>query len=204
MSVQCGQIRRYQKWPDVPDPDTWVRINVCSSNPGEFGKLSPFRVKGPTIDGIDIQNIENMWQQSKVYPEEVDSVTGQPTEAFFRRRNEVWASPKALRHVMLGKTSMRGKRFAYVYWDGQHYDYVKGRQEIYVKHYVRQVTRLKAWADLKKLHDQGKNILILGYDGRAFQDLDQEWNRPNLPFGHELVLCAMLLGRIDLETGEWV
>ncbi len=53
--------------------------------------------------------------------------------------------------------------------------------------------------------DEGKNIQIIGYDGRVFKDLFSEIEDTSKPFGHELVLCGLLRKELvwDWKIGKY-
>ena len=204
--VACGRIQRGHNWPEK---DGFERINVCSSAQGWSKAFSPFvlgPIEVPTGTGtkrLIARKFENLWQQSKVYPSEVGQ-NGEPTDAFFARRNKAWDSSQGMRYVKIKGKSMKGQRFEYIWWQGKHLSYLEGRREIYMRYYVKEVQKTGAWEKLKKMHDSGENLLIVGFDGRDFGDsLEQAFKDETKPFGHELVLCGMLTGAIDLKTGDF-
>ena len=90
---------------------------------------------------------------------------------------------------------------AFSLWQGQRLGYVEARKAIYVPLYKRYAAEAKEFKALQGLLDQGYNIHILGYDGFSV-DMTESGMRsalddPSRPFGHELVVAAML-ARIDL------
>jgi len=149
-------------------------------------------------DGVECKLMENLWQFSKVFPSEVDAKTGDPLPKFFERRKVMFAASKGKRH------KMKGQKPAYSYWQGHRWSYLEARRELYLPVYVEYVQKTDGWRQLLTLHKRGVNLLILGYDGRAYTDLDAEFANGAASFGHELILCAMLQGKIDLVKCRWI
>jgi hypothetical protein len=198
--VASGRIRRCKPWPEVPEdsPVHWERINVCSSGSPLFKQLSPMLLGPVEKDGLVANRMENLWQFSKVFPSEVDAKTGEPLPKFFTRRQLAFAMEKGKRH------KIKGQKPAYCYWQGHHWSYLEARRELYLPVYVEYVQKTAAWKELYSRHKRGVGLLLLGYDGRAYTDLEKEFLNEAAPFGHELVLCAMLEGKIDLEKCRWI
>ncbi|KAA3618523.1 MAG: hypothetical protein D8M58_21305 [Calditrichaeota bacterium] len=170
----------------------YKNIDVTSGGPARFKGLSPMLL-GPTSSTPQAQNMENLWQFSKVFKGEIDQ-DGQPTEAFFDRRNKGFADTVAHRRVKSNEL------YLFHYWRGRKLNYTEAREEIYVKNYSELVRESQVYKELLALLDEGMNLQIIGYDGRDYdatlnQDGKQlnKWLRDlSRPFGHELVLAGLL------------
>lgn len=188
--IACGQLIRTKPHPSLLG---YTAINVCSSSTPFYRELSPMKLGPITAGGLTAQNLENLWQFSKVYEEEVDE-KGDPLPIFFKRLQRGCDAEKGKRRKIKGTV-------LYTYWEDEKLTYLEARKRIYVPLYVKYVQQTGAW---RALSNMPGSILINGYDGRPYKDLRKEYDRVDKPFGHELVLCAMLEGKLDLETGEWV
>lgn len=220
---------RSKKWPII---EGYHNVNVCS-NGTTYKVLSPMLI-GPfeVIEekvvmedypkGIHpgfeecgeyqcatAMNLENYWQGSKIF--NVDVVNGEIEKTFFERRAKMMADPKPHRRAL-------PKKVAYPvasYFNGQILTYVAARI-YYITYYERLVRKKKEYQQLKERVSLA-GIQILGFDGRdplsgkdygenpiTYEILEREMYNPKLPFGHELVLCGMLLGmrpwkKFDME-----
>jgi hypothetical protein len=191
-------------WPLIPG---FKNVNVCSGAAGIYKELSPMKL-GPicisdnwTCGKINVKNIENLWQYSKVWPgEEIEDF---PTTEFFERRKRGWADIKGHRHVKKG-TGSNPNIPLYSFWKGEKLSYVEARKRIYCPIYSQLVVNTTAYRRLDNLLDKGYNIQILGYDGYDFinegKTLKMCVDDASRPFGHELVLAALLRNE---EEGLW-
>jgi hypothetical protein len=165
-------------------------------------------------NSIKVIRFENMWQHCKIWgldeldiqyftsrklqfdpknDEHLDHI--KPSALFYQRRRKGWASDKGKRRVAHmkhygGKTA----RPLFSFWKGKFYRYIESRMEIYCPVYEQLARNTKAYKDLEKKVSSGKNVLIVGYDGYDLgnKTLQQCIDDPSRPFGHELVLVAML------------
>jgi len=127
---------------------------------------------------------------SKVFPGDEDAETKLPTREWFERRKQGWTDEKPHRHVQ------KGVKPLYSFYKGQKLNYVESRKTLYCPMYENLVRKTKPYQALEKLVSEGTNIQILGYDGYKLENTFQEYiDCPNVIFGHELVLCAMLSGQ---------
>ena len=188
--VKCAKLVYHNT--KEPQLEGYETINVCSKAKDQFKSLSPFLL-GPFYvqdEGIDYisRNMENMWQFSKVFIGEEEN--GRPTEHFFERRNNAWESTRAHRHVK------KGEKVLYHWWNGNKFNYIEARKNIYCPYYANKVKELPAYKNLLSKLEEGKNILIVGYDGYDFgnKSFDKCFLDESRPFGHELVLCSILRG----------
>lgn len=202
LPVKCNRLpHRFgpgdKKWPVV---DGYRNINVCSSGAGVWKQLSPMKL-GPIefteimADGshrvFTATNLENLWQSAKVWPGE-EAPNGRPNAEWYKRRAAICADVKAHRHIKKGK-GVNPNVPLYSWWDGKKLTYDEARRTIYIPIYKELVRKTEAWRRLLSIVKDGQCVQLLGYDGRPFENLEDELNDTTKPFGHELVLCQMLL-----------
>lgn len=162
-------------------------------------------------------NIENLHQFNKVFPSELDK-KGNPTEEWYETRNQAYLDPVAHRHKPAAKSATKSKGKInknipkYSIWvlpDGneQRLTYFESRQ-IYCTYYERLAKKTKSFRKLRALKKSGTNLQIIGYDG---YDLPKGRSEKKIfekcyldttkPFGHELVLAALLI--LDPDEYPW-
>jgi len=150
-------------------------------------------IKHPQPDLPAALNLENFWQFSKVFSDEVD-VKGEPLPIFFERQKNGFLDPIPHRH----KPNATGNIPLYSVWkrpDGSliKYKYIQARQ-IYCYYYEQFALKDPNFHKLKQMLQDGFNLQICGYD--AYQPTES-WETHYLdasrPFGHELVLMTLLL-----------
>ena len=213
---------RTDKGEGMP-PSDWVLVNSSSRSKERWSReLSPMLLGpcelyvGPDGQMLTSQTVEAAWQCSKVYPHQVGP-DGEPTQEWWEWARRGWAKTyqeyaaqdkMSLRYPM-GKDPLTGRspRAAYSYWAGAHCDYVKGRQRIYIPLYTKAVERTDAYRWLQEMYEDAKSrgagVKIYDFDGlnlyaagRSYAEALADTTRP---FGHSLVLCAMLEG-VDLTA----
>ena len=166
-------------------------INTTSRSKDWGREFSPFFL-GPvkTYDDCVAQNVENAWQYSKVYTEHTDA-NGNPTEAYFRWRDEGWNKKFADRYPM-GK----GAKPLYSYWDGQKYGYLEARRHIYAPVYSQAVLKTQAFKELLHMYEAGEPFALLDFDGYDYLSLGRTlvdvMNDPRRKMGHAFVLAMLL------------
>lgn len=145
------------------------------------------------------KNIENFHQGSKCFAIECDDTTKEPNELFFKNRLSFYQDEKPHRHKYKGKDEKNKNIPLYFVWmdkdEKMHkLSYVESRQ-FYCNFYERLAKKTKDFATLKKMHKEGTNLQICGYDGRPLEveDIEKEYLDPSKPFGHELVLYSLLM-----------
>ena len=145
------------------------------------------------------QNLENFWQFSKVFPDEVDS-DGEPSALFFQRQVKGFLDPVPHRHKSL-KTPL------YSVWRRQDqtlikYKYVPSRQ-FYCHYYERFALVDDNFLKLKQMIADGFQLQICGYDAYPVtKPLMEHYLDESAPFGHELVLYTLLTAN-DPEEYPW-
>lgn len=210
-----------KKWPHIPN---YTNINVCSNGKGhralspmlvgpflviEKRVVTPFYPDGihPGFQKINdthqqavATNLENIWQGSRVY--DIDVVNGVIQPSFYERRAKLMADPKPHRRAL---PKSKGHPVA-AYFDGNVLTYVDSRI-YYITYYEQLVKDKPEYQDLVRRLAAAENLHILGFDGRdptsglcyganpiTYEVLEREMHNPKASFGHELVLCGMLLG----------
>ena len=157
------------------DVTSHVRKNKAfiEKHPGFEKDLSPFFI-GPVVssDGVTANIFEIFWQCGKVYP--CHDNNGQPTEEFFKWRNEFYKRDKAsgslMRHACkdLGYENKDCRYFAYYDKEQKKYiplGYVESRKKVYIREYAKLVANTESFKWLKSLVDSGKKIALLDFDG---------------------------------------
>lgn len=186
----------------------------------DLSNLSPKKLGPVMVDGVLVaHNVENYHQFAKVFPQEQDMTQpcncalGQPhfkpLAAFYEARRAGYVDLVAHRHKMAAEdikkqNADRGANVnqpAYAVQfraDGSemHLTYVQSRY-FYCHQMEVLATARPEFATLREWHRDGFNLEIVGYD--AFQptgidpeSLYQHYVDPSRPFGHEMVLLALL------------
>lgn len=219
-----------KKWPTIPG---YTNVNVCSNgttyknlSPMKLGPFNLIEVKCPTPfypsgihpgfvefnethQIIQVMNVENYFQSSKVFNIDIKDGIVQPS--FFERRAKFMADPKGHRRVIPKK---KGYPVA-AYFEGQLLSYVSSRI-YYIKAYESLALMTPEYQDLLRKVNNGEKIHILGFDGRdpatglsyganpiTYKILEEAMYDPRRPFGHELVLCGMLLNMRPWENFDF-
>jgi len=164
-------------------------VIYCASGGKGWAKfLSPF-IAGPVKLWGDhwAYNVENAWQYSKVYECHLEDFDG-----WLKWAKEGWDNIWAKRYPM-GK----GVKPEFHYWDGEALDYIEARKRIYIPLFERAMRGSEAFAELKKLYEEGDILLT---DPDVYDREDKSWKEiiedPNKIMGHSFVLAMMLEGYI--------
>jgi hypothetical protein len=163
-------------------------INTTSKSFTWSKSLSPFFV-GPVdlYGGYKSQNVENAWQFSKVYYNQVDQ-DDNPNQNYFDWAEEGWNDTYAHRYPM-GKGAIP----LYSYWDGKKLDYIEARKQIYISLYAKAVQETSAFEKLKNLSG---DLYLWDFDAYNHKALglsyEQVINDPNRKMGHAFVLAMLL------------
>lgn len=179
-----------------PIPNGFERIDCTSHTDNAFwAQLSPF-ILGPVelYAGLTSHCVENAWQFSKVYPDQIDD-HGEPTPEWFRWRDEGFHSHFASRYP-----KGRGVRPAYSYWEEngvvQHLDLISARKKIYLPLYYQAVIKTEAFQLLKRKYDQGEDIFLADFDGYDYKQrnmsLLQVIENEKKTMGHCVALAVAL------------
>ena len=189
------------------DYENGVFINCTSSGEGAEQDLSPFNL-GPCrlYANHTAQIMENGWQFSKVYPQQVDG-TGQPTPEYFEWAEKGWATQRANRHPM-GKEMNRKEAFHW--WNGEPLAKVQARKRIYVPLYVEQVIKMDMFSVLKNTWeeqvepDADATLYLMDFGTRPYgnRSLTDVLNNPKYSMGHGFVLAMLLTNDAALRECE--
>ena len=179
-------------------PDNAVVVNTTSRSK-DFGKaLSPFMNQGPIVFGDWVsENVENLWQFSKVYPEHLDDF-----KAWCAWRDSGLKDKHAHRYPM-GK----GKRplFSWAMLDDswedfpqEKIDYISARKTIYIpayrykleKYCMKQINML-----IGMLHVT--DVYLWDFDGfMSERTFDELVNDPNKALGHAFIIKKFIADKL--------
>jgi hypothetical protein len=175
-------------------------INTTSRSTTWSKGLSPFFLGpcklAPNAALIEYsQNMENAWQYSKVYSNQVD-IYGDPTNAYWTWAVAGWRQSWANRYPM-GK----GATPLYSWWDGEKLGYIEARKKIYIPLYRDAVKDTAAFRLLKEQYKlSGNSITLWDFDGYDYQmndmSLSEVIDHSSRKMGHAFVLAMMLEGKI--------
>lgn len=152
--------------------------------------LSPMTL-GPVPSNPPCLLLENFHSGNKCYADEVDS-DGDPTELFFKTQRQFYNDPIPHRH----KREKEKPLFSVVLDDKNvphKLTYIESRY-FYCTYYEQLTRKLPDFKELQKLHKEGFNLNICGYDAFPIEDITEAYLNPKHPFGHERVLYALLSG----------
>ena len=177
----------YKKIPE----DAFIVDTTSRSKHIEWVRLSPFFL-GPVdlYSGFTSKNVENAWQFSKVYPDQVDK-DGYPLPEYFDWATKGWNETWAHRYPK-GK----GTKPLYSLWEDKKLGYTEARKVIYAPLYSKAVEDTAAFKALKRHYSEGCNIWLRDFDGYDFRSLGMSYedviNNPNKKMGHAFVLAMLL------------
>eukprot|EP01119_Soliformovum_irregulare_P020376 TRINITY_DN6587_c1_g1_i1.p1 TRINITY_DN6587_c1_g1~~TRINITY_DN6587_c1_g1_i1.p1 ORF type:complete len:333 (+),score=76.34 TRINITY_DN6587_c1_g1_i1:24-1001(+) len=145
-------------------------------------------------------NLENFHQGSKCFVHEAED--GEPNEEYYANRDRMFQDATPHRHKFEGAKKQKPLYFVWLDGDGKehHLDYVSSRQ-FYCNYYERFASASSEFLHLKKLIEEGTNLVICGYDAFDMSDPEKDYLNPKHPFGHERVLLTMLMK--DEEEYPW-
>jgi hypothetical protein len=228
---KLGRTEKGPKYPIVltTNGTEYVNIPAFSRGKGMWKTLSPFFLgpidvtesmrSGETMEK-KVTCIENLWQGTKVEARLSREKEGKPPkEEWWIRRNKVWAGKD-----FGGKGQLKGKNVggklvyrhvlkkedrchpseARHYWNGEYLSYEEARKAIYIPEYWKAAEKDDTFKYLVEMRRRSIDFQIVGPDGRAIDPdlgLYGELQVLTKPFGHELVLVAMLLRQ---RVHEWV
>lgn len=157
-------------------------------------ELSPMKL-GPIDHGQPglppSQCLENFHQGNKVFLFETDK-DGRIRQRFFDKQLEMYNDKEGHRHKFDRKDIPNDSVFVFPDGTIRHYQYVQSRY-FYCHWYELLAKERLEFRALKKMVEEGCNLLIIGYDGRPIDgDLYDMYLNDEYPFGHELALCCLL------------
>jgi hypothetical protein len=170
-------------------------VNTTSRSNDIGQGLSPFFLGPVKLYGrFKAMNVENGWQNSKVYAEHVDE-NGDPNDDYWNWAMRGWLNRRAVRYPM-GKGAVP----LYSYWNGQKLSYVEARKKIYAPIYTKAVVKTRAFHRLKEIYKQHGEIGLWDFDGydhhKYNMSLKDVLDCENRKMGHAFVLSMLLQGYI--------
>lgn len=189
-----------------PAPNGFLSVDTTShSTSNLWRQFSPFLL-GPVelYDGLTAQNVENAWQFSKVYVDQIDG-HGNPLPTYFSWRDHGFAAKRAYRHPR-----GRDARPVFSLWkeNGQwvHLSYIDARKTIYLPLYIKAVKETDAFAELKTLYDKGVDIALHDFDGYNFRkknmSIKDVVENPSRPMGHSIAIALALGEPYEAQVEE--
>lgn len=168
-------------------------------------ELSPMKL-GPVVHHGPCPSatiVENYYQSSKVYPQEVDEEFD-PLPCYYEMKRKMFLDDTPHRHKFPTTSGAKVKPLYSIHHNEQGKEirltYVQSRY-FYCTAYTQLAVESKAFAALQKKIRKGYNLCITGYDGYDVKDKDLYdcYKDPSRPFGHELVLYCLL----TMTENEW-
>ena len=166
-------------------------------NFGEYRELSPFVLSAPPA-----KNLENLWQFSKVYSDQVD-VSGNPNSDWFWWRRDGFYDERAHRYPK-GKGAIPLYSIYPSLGDNrctEHLGYIEARKRIYATEYAKNVILTDSYARLAELYKEHGEITLKDYDAYDHlamgMSLINVINNPNRKMGHAFVLAMILKGELQ-------
>lgn len=173
-------------------PLGYIEVNCTSRSEDKWKNLSPFKKYKIKVYGdLYAQNVENLWQFSKVYSEFLDDKNNIKPE-FYHWQQTGFNSSFAHRYPM-GK----GRKPEFLLWEnGLRLDYVEARNQVYFPKYKEFAYSTETFNELKALYKSGQNIAIRDFDVYRFDLLNMSFedvkNCSTRKCGHGFVLYEML------------
>jgi len=184
MSIRVGTIKYKKGKKIIPSYPGFLNVEVMTAS-SPYGELGPYVLKDEKG-----RIMENIWQFSKVYARVPES-----TQRYSRWDNSiVWQHPSE-QHVSnngellpeyfewrkKGMNNQYPVRYPvgfshrgeclYAFWNNQKLDYVEARCKIYFPIYRKLVIEQEKYSKLKKLHEDGYNLMICEVDGPKEESL---------------------------------
>lgn len=183
-------------------PINSVEINTTSRSLNWSKGLSPFYLTGGrTWTGDWAENVENMWQYSKVYKEHITD--NEPNEKYFEWAKQGWSKKRADRYPM-----SKGSIPEYSLWNNEKLNYLDAKEYLYIPMYYRSVIRTQAFRTLKVIYDvsllDNKHLILRDFDAYNHHKLNLSYKEvirnPNKRFGHAFVLAMMLENKLQKNS----
>lgn len=174
-----------------------LEIYPTSRGPQRDRVLSPFLL-GPcaTPAGIEFQNMENLWQFSKVYPKLGHVNADGPRKGLPSKVWHDWHQEGAADTFAHRYPAGKGAIPAYSYWHHHCLSYVVARKTIYIPEYARLAATEMRYVELQSEHQKGANIIIRDFDAYSIWNTDTtllDVFNSTRRAGHGFVLAAMLV-----------
>lgn len=182
-------------------PEGYELIDATSRNADPILRsVSPFYL-GPVecYDGLTAKNMENAWQYSKVYPEDIDE-EGHPTASYFKWRDYGFNRTFADRYPK-GKGAIP----CYSYWKTQkgyeHLGYIDARKKIYIPLYATAVYSTPGFKRITEMMEDGRKIALADFDGydniKLGMSIQDVVNCETKKMGHAFIIKMLLDGILE-------
>lgn len=176
-------------------PKDAIVIDTTSGS-GRYVSLSPFVLDARKYMA---RRFENLWQFSKVYPDQIDA-DGEPSTSWFEWRHRGFTSDHAVRYPK-GKGAIP----LYSFWNGSRLGYIDARKQIYAPVYAELVQSTLGFSQLKEQLEwataYNRELILLDYDAYDHTKLGMSLvdviNNPDRKMGHAFVLLMILTGVLD-------
>lgn len=176
------------------NPTDGIVINTTSRSNNWSKGLSPFFLK--PID-VPAQNVENAWQFSKVYKDQVDP-EGNPSSIWYNWREIGFKTSKAVRYPK-GKGAIP----LYSFWNGSKLTYIEARRYVYIPTYANAISRSFAFNQLRTICNTNNKVYLQDFDGYDHialgMSFDEVIDCQTKKMGHAFVLAMMLEGYLVLQ-----
>jgi hypothetical protein len=193
-----GYVQVYPNFKDAGK--TSAEGNILGAATLSPKRLGPVDHEMPNLPPA--KNIENYHQIAKIFPYDLDAA-GKVTEWSVGVRKRAYLDPVPYRHkkdypaivARIGKGGKTAPLYSLFYTtagEPREFTYIECRA-FYCVWFERLAREEAEFRQLRELLDNGHNLEIVGYDAHPPADnLFDTYLDPDLPFGHELVLYAML------------
>ena len=185
--IRVGTIKYVGGKKCFPKYEKFIPIEVMTPSTA-YGDIGPYVLKNDKG-----QIMENIWQFSKVYkkvpyvketyskydnriiwehpPEIHMNKDGSLTSEYWAWREKGMSAKDAIRYPV-GRSYKARSSCQYSLWNDQTLDYVEARKAIYLPVYVEMVKKTNKFKKLKKMLDEGNNLLIMEVDGPRQESLN--------------------------------
>lgn len=188
--VYIASMNMRGKWADAPIGASKINVTsaqaTLSKNRRDFSPMTPIlgQYKG-------FWNFESYWQSGKVYNFIDHSVSLQ-----------WWKNCKEAKRRY---PNSKGKTVSHSLFDGQKFNYIESRKQIYVPEYFELMNSTEMATHWKQFVASGKDVVVYDFDGPRERDgsvsclevtmelLRDKINDAQFPFGHGYIVAAWLL-----------
>jgi len=222
--VECTKMRMMQPDPYIPAYRSIFpnfqhgkkKHGMPTLSPKSLGPISKYKNLPIAL------SIESRHQGCKCFDIEYDFDHDCPKDVFYERRDQVFQMANPPRHkfghtkkehldyLRKMKSALRKDKNLNIPHcsvmptdDGNNeikLTYLESRW-YYCTEYAELCTKTSEFALLVQFLDQGYNLNICGYDGHPLlKSMQEYYDDPSSPFGHELVLCCLLTNQAPWEN----
>lgn len=175
------------------DTPEFLPINTTSRSTNWSRGLSPFVIPCVLSNGMTAKNVENAWQFSKVYKDQLSICSDIPSVEWYEWRKAGFEDSFAHRYPK-GKGAIP----LYTFYDGEQLSYIEARKKLYIPAYANNVRKTEAYKQLYELVIAGNDISLIDFDGYDYAKLNMSFddviNCESRKMGHAFVLAMLLEG----------